>query len=193
MESPVDQCHLLRISRELRYCIYDHVIHFDPPTDTVWDYRGRTTFVKTPGTNFSIPWVDLLLTCKAINEEITAFLDIQSNIDKEGHRTWILELAASGCRLQPALWRQIPCAPAKAEVLIANLNFTERTRFWGDGGPMPILRKLYQTLNQILHYGPALGRQVPLKQPLRLKTLVLFAATGTSHEYVDAHLNESRN
>jgi hypothetical protein len=58
---------------------------------------------------------------------------------------------------------------------------------------MPILRKLYQTLNQILHYGPALGRQVPLKQPLRLKTLVLFAATGTSYEYVDAHLNESRN
>lgn len=199
MESPVDQCHLLRISRELRNCIYDHVIHLDPPTDTVWHYksgRGKggfyTTIVKAPGTHFSIPWVDLLLTCKAISMEIIAYLDLQSNLETEEHRTWTLELAASGGRLKPALWRQIPCHPDKAEILVATLDFTDESiQFWGDGGPMPVVRHLYQTLNRILHYGPALGRQVLLSRPLRLKTLVLHAATGSSQEDGDTHPGSS--
>jgi hypothetical protein len=192
MESPADQCHLLRISRELRNCIYDHVIHLNPPSDTVWDYKddfdkGRfhTTTLKAPGTNFSIPWVDLLLTCKAISIEIIAYLDLQSNLDKVENRTWTLELATSGGLLKPALWRQIPCYPAKAGILVANLDFTNRrAQFWGDGGPMPIVRQLYQTLNRVLHYGPAFGRQVLLSQPLRLKTLVLRATRGSSQKEI---------
>jgi len=186
MESSVGQCHLLRISRELRDTIYDYVIHFDPPTGTVSHYKNSfgkagfsTTIVKAPGTDFSIPWVNLLLTCKAISTGIIVYLDVLSKVDKEEHRTWTLDLAASHNILKPALWRQIPCHPARAEILVANIDFADgHTSFWGDGGPMPIVRQLYQTLNRILHYGPAFGRQVPLLQPLRLKTLVLHVATG---------------
>jgi hypothetical protein len=129
--------------------------------------------------------------------EIIAYLDVRSNVDKEKHHTWTLELAASGDRLKPALWRQIPCHPAKAEILVANIDFTDNggknAQFWGDGGPMPIVRQLYQTLNRILHYGPAFGRQVPLSKPLRLKTLILRATTGSSREYVDTYPDGALN
>ena len=204
MESPVDQCHLLRISRELRYCIYDHVIHLNPPSDTVWDYengfgkgRFRTSHYNPHSTRhkFSIPWVDLLLTCKAISIEMIAYLDLQSNLGKEENRTWTLELATSSGRLKPALWRQIPCHPAKAEILAANLGFRNRkAEFWGCGGPRPVVRQLYQTLNRFLHYGPVFGRQVLLSQPLRLKTLVIRAMRGSSRADVQtpAHSDSNR-
>jgi hypothetical protein len=196
MESPVEQCHLLRISRELRHCIYDQVTRLDPPSDTVWQYKNshnsdgfNTTIIKAPDTNFSIPWVNLLLTCKSISTEIIAFLDIGSSLGNEERRTWNIELTASdGGALRPALWRQIPCHPARAEILVANIGFaSESTQFWGCGGPMSIVRNLYQTLNRILHYGPAFGRQIPLSQPLRLKTLVLRTTTCSSRRYVDTH------
>jgi hypothetical protein len=198
MESSVGQCHLLRISRELRHSIYDLVIDFDPPTDISWQYKGGfgkdgyiTNIVKTSSTKFSIPWVELLSTCKAINMEMIAYLDVRSNVGKEEHHTWTLQLATFGGFLKPSLWRQIPCPPAQARILVAKIDFTEKNaKFWGSGGPMPIVRFLYQTLNRILHYGPAFGRQVPLAEPLRLKTLVLRAkigSSGASKEYVDTH------
>ena len=189
MESPVKPCHLLRISRELRDCIYDHVIHFDPPTDTVGEYKNNwrkarysTQIVKTPGTNFSIPWVDLLLTCNAIKIEITAYLDVLSKVDNNEHRTWTIDLAVYDGLLKPAQWRQIPCHPIKVKFLVANLDFNENFLFWGDGGPRPIVRQLYQTLNRILHYGPVFGKQVLLSQHLRLDMLVLRVTRGISDQ-----------
>ncbi|KAH8897551.1 hypothetical protein GQ53DRAFT_742592 [Thozetella sp. PMI_491] len=169
--------------REIRYYVYDNVTHFDPPSKIVWGYLEefehgyQTKPTKAPDTKFCIPWINLLLTCKAIRMEVDAYVNMQSRVDKE-NATWTVELAIGNGRVTSSRWRHIPCNPTQAETLVAKLQFPHpKARFWGCGGPMPVVRELYQTLNWLLHYGPALSRQTRLSQPLKFKTLVLRVAT----------------
>jgi hypothetical protein len=186
MASISDSCHLLRIPLEIRYSIYDLVIHFIPPSDTVWKYKGGyangefyTTIFKDADTSFSLPWVNLLLTSKVLSEELRAYMSRPSGVDKHTKSCWELDIVAvQQGHLKTAQWRQLTCHPADVNTLVANIEFPDqRILFWGCGGPRPIVRQLYQSLNGILHYGPTFAGVHLLSQHLRLKTLVLNLRT----------------
>lgn len=72
-------------------------------------------------------------------------------------------------------WTTIACPPAATRRLIANLRVCKELRLWGDGGPAPITRALYQALNRTLHCGPFLEskRQMPSHMALRELTIKL--------------------
>ncbi len=141
MESSSSRCHLLRVSREIRFLVYDLVIHVDLPSDVIWNCKdgfGKEGFFtqisNTSDQNFSIPWVNLLSTCKAIGAEVSAYMDSQSFLKEEQNRSWVVDLAAAHpSRIGPTRWRRIPCHPAKIETLVANIDFGTNVRFWGCG------------------------------------------------------------
>ncbi|KAH8884058.1 hypothetical protein GQ53DRAFT_829992 [Thozetella sp. PMI_491] len=193
MERPSDRCYLLEIPTEVRQAIYDQVIHLDPPTEVSWSFgKWDGSIAKTPDADFSISWVNLLLTSRAINSELQAYLALRRGFD-EGNRTWVFETACSsrglGC-LTPATWRQITCPPADIDTLVAKIFFPNpRSRFFGDGGLAPIVSQLHGAFNRIFHYGPAFGRHTPLPQPLKLKTTVLRVSTSPHPEAEDIHDN----
>lgn len=192
-----EQCDFFKVPRELRQNIYDKVIFSDIGHQLVLAYkdgRGKgqylttTTLVKNSGAHLSIPWLNLLSTCKAIKLEISAYMKSLSFLSAEQSRTYILDLVGVVSYLGPATWRQIPCRPSEVEELVVNFDLRyKRLRAWGDG-PTPILRQLYQTLNLILHHGPIFSRNYPLKQHLSLKSLVFHVATRRRSDKL-AHAN----
>jgi hypothetical protein len=191
MASTYDSAHLLTIPREIRYSIYDLVIHCEP-TEAVWNYeeafersKYKDIVSKTPEKRFSLPWINLLSTCKLVKNEMTAYMKPSSGTDPVDRFPWVLDIIASDDgRLEAGRWREISCHPASIKTLIANISTPRKVlNFWGDGGPMPIVWELYQTLNWILHFGPVLRRQNPLSSPLRLRTLVIRVISGPPREH----------
>ncbi len=203
IEAPTtNPCHLLRVPLEIRHLIYDHVICLDTLSSTIWRFRDgyghggfSTTIIKPPVRSLLIPWFNIMLTCQAIQAEISDYMNTPSVVAHgQARGTWVLDLATvQRGRVKSVNWRQLSCHPTKVEVLVANLQFpAPRVSFFGDGGPMPIVRQLYQTLNWILHYGPVLSRRNPLPQHLKLKTLVLCVWVDQSAQEGNAASGSSR-
>lgn len=181
------RCILFRLPREIRHKVYGCVASLDVephlPARYAGKYMADCGFVRMldtqPGAQLSIPWVQLRLTCRAMNTELSEYLDSAAFLRPEENRTMVVDVVAGRGSLVQAALRRIPCQPAKVDTLVADLDMRiENIKFRGCGGPMNIVRDLYQTLNWILHYGPHFSRTSPLGQPLRLKSLVIRASTG---------------
>jgi hypothetical protein len=191
MASHIETCYLLTIPREIRYYIYDLVMHLSLSDETVWKYQHGfgnggffTRIYKESETSFSLPWINLLTTCRTISKEMRLYMSPSSAVDNPQKYSWILDIVAGQVQLEAAQWRQISCPPTSVNTLVANIEFPGgRAQFRGDGGPMPILQQLYQTLNRVLHYGLNFGGHRHLSQHLRFKTLVLNLKTSPGHEY----------
>ena len=57
--------------------------------------------------------------------------------------------------------------------MTANIELHGDVKFWGDGGPRPIERDLYQTLNLLLHCGPRMDPGHPLPRAMKLEELII--------------------
>ncbi|KAI0471370.1 hypothetical protein F4859DRAFT_485438 [Xylaria cf. heliscus] len=185
----------LGIPRETRQYIYDYVIHLDLNYEVVKLYKDgwgdggfSTVMYKHPVETLTVPWLNLLLTCKSVNSELGAYMNSPFVLGDEDNRTYTMDIFASSRGvLRSSTWQRIPCSPSSANSVSVNIQIEypkhdkpyRRVRTWGCGGPMPILRQLYQTLNLLLHNGPILSRASPLQHPLKLKNLDINA-TATS-------------
>ncbi|KAH9906233.1 hypothetical protein F4778DRAFT_637611 [Xylariomycetidae sp. FL2044] len=189
------QASLLGIPREVRQCIYAYTIHQDLDCEVVKVYKDcwrnrsfATRILHDPDFKFSVPWVNLLLTCTVVRAELHDYMNSPSIHDAEESCAYVMDITAMPAGLGTTTWRHIPCRPSQATKLVVNMHFHEEriepetdrwhgVDFWGCGGPRGIVRQLYQTLNLLLHYGPALWRQTLLHHPMRLKTMILNVTT----------------
>jgi hypothetical protein len=189
--------HLLAIPLELRQEIYDYLLHDDVGLEVVHHFRrgsasrGATAILaSTNDAKVSIAWLGLSMTCKTLEAEIKAYRDAAPR--RAEYRTYRLDINNIKHGITgPVTWRQIPCPPSQARRLNVNLDLSSReVHFWGDGGPMPIVRELYQTLNGILHYGPMSHRQRALAEPMSLDELNVYLITepnsnmGRKYKYI---------
>ncbi|KAI1361764.1 hypothetical protein F5Y08DRAFT_290330 [Xylaria arbuscula] len=188
----------LGIPREIRQYVYDYLMRCDLNYEVVKAYKDGwgaggfgTVMCRHPSASLAVPWVNLLLACKAINAELSSYMSSPVVLGNEDNRTYTMDIIASGRGyLNSATWHKIPCSSNNADRVVVNIFFEfkssngrsqatrrrRQVRTWGDGGPMPILRQLYQTLNLMLHNGPMLNRSSPLRKPLKLKKLEIHTA-----------------
>lgn len=187
----VKRASLLGLPRELRLQIYQHVFETDIHHTVLKQWRhtfsSEKGFISVPDFNknekFTMPWLNLMLTCKATALEIRAAMQEPSFLGNERNRTYVLDLEATrgGMSLGAATWRQLPCAPAQVQVLEASYNASCGLQTWGDGGPHGITSGLYQTLNHLIHCGPRFDSKKPLPEKMRLKKLhVVVESRGVS-------------
>ncbi|KAJ7266979.1 hypothetical protein B0H12DRAFT_1216752 [Mycena haematopus] len=174
MPSQPSSSSILNLPSELRLQIYDAVV--DLPLDCKvvrWKSPERFKTAQTTTSaclSGSIPWLSLVLVCKTIANEL------QHHIHTSGNAAYELEvdnLQSQRSIADEATWRRIPCPPSSVRTLQADLVFNLKTRFWGAGGPNPILSEMYQVLNCFIHNGPLLVRGSPLANHLHLETLIL--------------------
>lgn len=172
----------------------------------LWSHeRGFGTRISRHDTSLPyISWLSLLSTCSVVRGELkghmstvaaAAAFQASSATDEAEHEAavntaWTYELciAASYRKLTDAVFISLPCSPTDCRALTAHITLPRGLSFWGDGGPMPILRELYQTLNRFLHCGPVLDAPRPLSTgPLRLEELriIVKAEAKSQDELVD--------
>ncbi|KAI0547720.1 hypothetical protein F4679DRAFT_553159 [Xylaria curta] len=196
----VREASLLGIPRETRQYIYDYVIRSDLNYEIIklykdgWSNGGFTTVMyKQPVKKLIVPWVNFLLTCKYINIELGAYMNSLLVLGDEVNRTYTMDIhGTAGGILRSTTWHNIPCSPSNINTVFVNIHIDRGPRgrpirVWGCGGPMPIVRQLYQTLNLLLHNGPILSRASPLQQPLKLKDLDVHVVV-TSNGIPDASI-----
>ncbi|KAF8186973.1 hypothetical protein K438DRAFT_1973162 [Mycena galopus ATCC 62051] len=104
--------------------------------------------------------LDLPLDCKVVrhrpgrkphpyqtSKSMTIANELQYYVHASANTTYKLEvnnLERRNSLVNEVTWREIPCPPSSARTLQATLVFDSSTRFWGNGGPNPILSQLYQ-------------------------------------------------
>ncbi|KAI1159160.1 hypothetical protein F5B18DRAFT_40785 [Nemania serpens] len=177
----------LGVPPEIRHNIYGHVICIDLDHKVITLYKdgwartgGFSTIMHHRPEALFLPWVNLLLACRQVNAELSAYMNSGSVLENEDNRTYSMDIIGlSRGVLQAATWRRIPCHPSKVDTFSVQLRIENkksqatRLRIWGNGGPLPVVRQLYQTLNLVLHNGPVLCRASPLSHPLKLKRMVM--------------------
>ncbi|KAI8946139.1 hypothetical protein F4801DRAFT_583680 [Xylaria longipes] len=182
----------LGIPREIRQYIYNYVIRFELNYEVVKLYKDgwcnggfSTVMCRHPVEALTVPWVNLLLTCKSVNAELGAYMSSNLTLNNEDLRTYTMDIhGSSNGSLRSSTWQKIPCSPSNVNTALVNIHIKYNpqdwcVRTWGCGGPLPILRQLYQTLNLLLHNGPILSRASPLQHPLKFKNLdVNFTVTS---------------
>ncbi|KAF2772995.1 hypothetical protein EJ03DRAFT_348047 [Teratosphaeria nubilosa] len=173
---------LLGIPTELRFQIYDHLLSTDINWTVLKGYKDAYTkqgFHATPipgddeNPLLSLPWLHLLQTCKSLSCELQSYIRREGTKANAAASTYTVDIQclARG-DLGAITWRTIPCPPTHAKTLVATCNFDRaQAQFQGDGGPLPIKRHLYQTLNRFLHLGPRLNNRAPLPRHLCLQRL----------------------
>nr|POE47048.1 hypothetical protein CFP56_00380 [Quercus suber] len=179
----VGRASFLGLPTELRLQIYSY-LRCAPMNATVmegfrdgWeDHAFQTTPIRADTTRINIPWLNLMLTSRAIAAEMKA--DAVSGraaataVTTSKAQTYSLSISARW-NLDAITWTRIPCPPEDVRVLDVTFHAPCDLRFWGDGGPRGIVRSLYQTLNLFLHCGPMLQKGHPLKKHISLKELIL--------------------
>ncbi|KAJ6488007.1 hypothetical protein C8R45DRAFT_263133 [Mycena sanguinolenta] len=159
---------LLGLPTELRLQIYHGVVHL--PLDCKVPRRIRNQQPAQAARALPIPWLSLMLVCKTITEELR---HLKASEDTTYELDIDLDNSAYGSIAKTVSWRRIPCPPSSVRTLQANLALHFGTRFWGNGGPMPILSQVYQVLNCFIHDGPLLVRGTPLVEHIHLSTLIV--------------------
>ncbi|KAI0465894.1 hypothetical protein F4859DRAFT_527693 [Xylaria cf. heliscus] len=150
------------------------------------DLRSERNTLRADNAVMILPWVSLLQTCKTVYDELSAFMDLVSVTSDPDHNVYVIDIAVHhGDHLLSTTWGHVPCHPIKVREVVANIRFdwVDPTRLigqgdvfksWGAGGPMPIVAQLYQSINLLLHHGPAFTQQVPLPDGhLKLNTLTM--------------------
>ncbi|KAI1110067.1 hypothetical protein F5Y14DRAFT_455364 [Nemania sp. NC0429] len=178
---------------EIRDNIYNFVLGLNINSEVVAQYQDHhelhsgfsTIMYRSSEAQLSFPWVNLLLACKQVNAELGAYMKSGTVLKNEENRTYCLDMVGrTRGILTAAKWRRVPCHPSKVDTFVVNLHIEKiplmnRLRTWGNGGPMPVVRQLYQTLNLMLHKGPVLHRTSPLPRPLKLKKMVMRITAST--------------
>ncbi|KAI0436255.1 hypothetical protein F4803DRAFT_557204 [Xylaria telfairii] len=181
----------LGIPRELRQMIYHYVLRFDLNYKIVERYGNElkrnfcyTRMYRHHDNTPTVPWVNLLLTCKYINIEVDAYMSLHINEDTH---TYTIDIDASYRGfLRSSTLRNIPCSPSTVNTVLANIliDFDPRPECFEiarHSGFTTIVRQLYQTLNLLLHNGPILSRDFPLRQPLKLKNLDIYTIVTSDY------------
>ncbi|KAK4502993.1 hypothetical protein PRZ48_006420 [Zasmidium cellare] len=174
---------LLGVPAELRREIYSHVFTTDIQHTILSEWHHTFSrdigFKSVPDLvkdeKLTIPWLNLMLTCKALAIELRAVMMEPSFQADEQNTTYVIDLEATrgGMALGAATWRQLPCAPVQARCIEAYYNASCGLQTWGDGGPHGITSGLYQTLNHLVHCGPRFDMKRPLPQPMHIEELRL--------------------
>ena len=131
-----------------------------------------------------IAWLNLQLTCRFVATEIRSYMSENSFLNDKSNRTYELDLKVY-CNtpplksIRPVVWRSLPCAPDKVDIVIINVAACEGPGPWTEGGAASLARALYQLLNQLLHKGPRLVAGKRLLNHMRLKELVINVDIGT--------------
>ncbi|KAK4891727.1 hypothetical protein LTR27_009735 [Elasticomyces elasticus] len=173
----------LGIPRELRLQIYEKLQEKDLEYKVLdkwsggFDTRGFfATPIRNAEARLVCPWLSLLLSCRAIAAEMQSLIRNQAQGDDK-HSTYVMETDIGGQESQDmgnVIWQRMPCAPTSAKVLLVHCYTDTRNNFWGDGGPLNLVRSMYQTLNLFLHCGPRLNPEKPLQDGhLHLRELVI--------------------
>ena len=179
----------LGLPAELRLEIYERVLQLDVAysvlNGTSEDWCAYTPYGRTlreAHARLQLPWQALMLVCKHVRLELRHLMQAPGPISTEARFTYDAELKMStNCYdLERLAWRKIPCPPARTTKVVAYLNVRDvkEIRFGGDGGVTPILQALYQSLNHLLHCGSTLSTTRPLKDPMRIKELVVVYDHG---------------
>ncbi|KAI0400728.1 hypothetical protein F4802DRAFT_583782 [Xylaria palmicola] len=122
------QASLLRLPRELRQQIYDYLLDFNQDHEMVVYYNDEDseqpimTVYRDPLNRAKIPWVSLLLTCRLVYMELSAYMESNIILGNESNRTYTIKLLGSGFGwlLYSELVR-IPCSPSNVEVVRVNI------------------------------------------------------------------------
>lgn len=198
--SPHPRASFLGLPSELRLKIYDHVLDFDrdkpealvpfpDPEKDDWRFKynsfhllsdGFETEIQRRYIGQSLPrisWLSLQSTCRTVYHELRSHvLGPEKGQAHDSAHTYALSILGGKGRLQGLHFTSMPCPPQDCRILRARISLRGSgimPRFWGDGGPMPIVRELYQTLNRFLHCGPRLDAAKSLPHPLKLEKLVV--------------------
>ncbi|KAF8138074.1 hypothetical protein K438DRAFT_725594 [Mycena galopus ATCC 62051] len=164
---------LLSLPGELRLQIYDAVVDLPLDCKVVRQNPPKRQAAPIPDIQVDglrVSWLSLVLVCKTIANEL------QYHICASGNTTYKLEVNNAESQrsiTEIVTWRRIPCPPSSARNLQADLDLDLKTRFWGAGGPNPILSELYQVLNCFIHNGPVLARKTPLGTHIHLDMLIV--------------------
>jgi len=193
-----NQATFIGIPRELRLRIYDYLRHSPIEYQVLKGFNDDFTNggfsakpIRAEDQHLYLPWLNVALTCRPLAHEIqsslisspasaTAGEDAERRGESADHdRTYTLsmELIRQG-QVGQVTWTTIPCAPSDVKTLVVTCNADSKTRFWGDGGPMGIVRSLYQTFNLFLHCGPNFNATRPLPARIRLQELVVVMAVA---------------
>lgn len=184
VEREVRRASLLGLPCELRLLIYEYVATLDAAyiiqdleAGIRMEARARLSLVRRRSTA-TVPWLDILLTCKTIAAEFGDLLKYQERATGEGdiENTYVIDLYLVSAlpRFSRILWTRLPCPPSEAMILDINIKIkgsTPELAMWRDGEPEPRALELYQMLNHLLHCGPALLSNKPLKQPMHFQQL----------------------
>ncbi|KAJ6487946.1 hypothetical protein C8R45DRAFT_261995 [Mycena sanguinolenta] len=170
----------LGLPAELRLQIYDAVASLPLDCQLARSIRSQQPEQRAAPSFLPISWLNLMLVCKTITEEL------RHHVHASGNTTYEIELDNLHEQYSMAdkvTWRQIPCPPRSVRTLRANLVLRFGTGFGADGGPLPILSDLYQVLNCFIHNGPLLARATPLVKHIHLNTLtVQIRVSDPNHE-----------
>lgn len=192
---------LLGLPRELRLQIYDHVLDQDLEYTPIERFRGGFALPEgfytiahyDEDSKLSLPWLNLLSTCKTIVAELCSHMDSESVNARTRRHTYVMSLEPKKRSLGRLEWNRILCPPSEARELIVNLGSLDSVQFWGDGGPNDIVRQLYQTLNWFLHCGPSMDVNNPLAEHMVLKRLALNLTAEAVVQEVDSNNSEDHD
>ncbi|GIZ47010.1 hypothetical protein CKM354_001011200 [Cercospora kikuchii] len=173
--STAQQANLLGIPTELRLAIYDAILDADVDCDILdkWDegFEDRG-FWSRPSRNeqtrLDLTWCNLLLTCRTIHTEL------ESHMSKTRTGTYVAEIERNSHSITTFRWRRLDCAPRDVKSMIVEFKTEDPDcGFWGDGGPRPIVRELFQSLNLLLHCGPWLDVRYQLPELMHIGKLTI--------------------
>lgn len=184
---------LLGLPTELRLRVYDYCIHTELVCVAVKDIKHTTgsngtqaVLIPNQGLRLRrhIAWLNLELTCRFVATEIRSYMNETSFLNNKNNRTYELDLDvycnyAPLKSVRPVVWRSLPCAPDKADIVIINVAARQGPGPWTEGGAASLARALYQLLNQLLHKGPLLAAGKRLPSHMRLNELVIIVDIGT--------------
>jgi len=192
--SPTNHPSLLGLPRELRLLIYGYIRRLDVNwlvLESFHDEHDGDGYKATPVRSDPlpcIPWLALTSTCRTIAHELGSSLwppkpeHVSAGAHKQApdltaSRTYALDVELIGSeQVGQVGWQKIPCAPADARTLHVTIHCDAADTegcLWGCGGPMPVVRSLYQLLNLFLHCGPRLDATLVLQKPVCLLELVI--------------------
>ena len=179
MTQAMDSFPFLHLPRELRDCIYGHVLQStaEPPTspedpmlsdrhdfDQTYDRRRGIMFEQRPLA--PVTCCGLLCTNRQISREM------HDSISRHGV-VWKLDCMIQNHHLWPT-WLSLPASPTYLRHVEVNMRiFNYSKSQWGaDGGPGIMVILLLRLLGGFFEYGPRFLGQ-PLESPLQLDSLIV--------------------
>lgn len=181
---------LLGLPAELRLRIYEYVCHLEIDCtilNNIEHYmsrgiKARLILNQEANLRSNIPWINLSSTCKIIAAELKFFMLEASFLNSQINRIYSLDLEVYNAQTQDAvrkaIWRQIPCPPQHAQILVMNIATSSGFGPWTDGGPASLARAVYQMLNHTCHNGPRMIRRHELKSHMQVKDLIINIDIG---------------